>query len=84
MSKLKKKLAEKLTNFLGEVVDPDDILFYRNGRRSDVIRWSLYDYECFESASFCVNNQVKFTILESIIPNAPMEIVAEKTQNNES
>lgn len=64
MSKLKEKLAAKLTELFEEEVNPDDIDFWRNGCRTDVVRWSVFGYDCFSSAGHCIKSHVKLSLSE--------------------
>lgn len=58
MSKLKEKLSRKIRDQLGIECVPDDILFEKNGPRGDVVRWSIFGYECFTSGGFCVSDNI--------------------------
>ncbi len=76
MSQLRIKLAKKLSLFFNDEIKPEDIEFSRGGNRTDVVRWSIYGYECYLSASNSVKENVNFEIAELPQPYGIFEIYA--------
>ena len=73
MSRLKQLIAQKLNanseilNLYGEHTE-GDILFCKNGNRTDVIRWmGMGDLHCFYAGYESVGENIKFTKCE--LPN---------------
>jgi hypothetical protein len=78
MSLLKQKLAKKLTLLLGYPVNASDVNFHKNSRRRDVVRWSIFGYECFWPATFSVRKDVTLIISDETQSYGAFEIHAEQ------
>ena len=61
MSTLHNKIAAKLTVLFGREITPEDIYIHKGGNRTDIVRWSIFGFQCFSTAAWSARSDVEFT-----------------------